>query len=156
MPIKTEACDIRSSTPILAGAGFFALATVRVYSRMDVATHALPRTRLDQGSYGLPRPNSHKCFKGIVDNYLGGAAPNPPEFIRHGGKLRISDYLRVGEFFRSPRLISVAVPSGYPYAGRSPALPAAVSPDTSMISGFENSSNFTLLFLLRYKGQGEG
>ena len=156
MPIKTEDCDItKSSTPILAGAGSFAQATVRVHSRMDVATHALPRTRLDQGSCGLPRPNSHKFFKGFVGNYLGGAAPKPPEFIRHGGKLRISDYLRVGEFFRSPRLTSVAIPSGYPYAGCSPALPASVSPDTFIISVFKIHQT-TLLFLLRYKGQGEG
>ncbi len=111
---------------------------------------------VNQGENGLPRPTSFSpAASGWVLNYLGGAAPKPPEFTRQEGKLKMSDLLlRVGESFCSHRQTSVAIPSGYPSTSRSPALPASGSPDIFIIAQFSICRKKSIsLVLLRYKGK---
>jgi hypothetical protein len=99
---------------------------------------------------GLYRPRAGRSATSITSLpslrcCLWGAAPDSPEFLRHKGKLRISDFVKVGESENSPWLASVATPSGYPSAGCSPAEPASVSPDMVILMLLESSVNLLMV-----------
>jgi hypothetical protein len=79
-----------------------------------------------------------------------GRCPRPPGVLKALGKAQDIRFIKVGESCNSPWLASVAIPSGYPSAGCSPAEPASVSPDMVILMLLESSVNLLMVPCSQY------